>query len=249
MPTALRLNDEQLEQLQENLRALYDQVNKGSSTQDLLDDWAPEIRRAWWALNDAVGDARVERDLRAVRRPRDSQRSKMYRAEHAVDHERPRITGPAAQRQWLVTNVLSQHWFRAWFRDIAPESVHISVSETRNTSYYRHIPASNSRPAPTHHLAYVPNPPDLTLLHELAHACHRVWYGGGREAGASHDANFAGILVALVTMALGREVGIKLARSLDTAGVKATPITKQQRTTQCVRPADPILSIAQRSAK
>ena len=205
------LADDLLDRLQTLVRGLE------GHPEETLADWSSDIRQMRWMVQDAVDDA--ERKANAQGRARDSQKSKVYRAEGAVRSERPKLSGVIQQTQWLQANVLSLPWFRQHWPEITEASVRVTRSRSKviSTYYYRWN---------THQLDLVANASDATVLHELAHACHRVWYGG---QAAAHGPDFVGILVALTAVVLGRGPAVELARAFTTAGCKAVPFTRQSR--------------------
>jgi putative metallohydrolase (TIGR04338 family) len=212
--------------------------------EETLADWGPEIHRIYWAVKNAVGDAEARASAPAYRR--DMQRRKVYRAEAAVDGGRPRYDTPASQAWWLMNAVLNEPWFRQRFPEIDGATVKVTRSRAAKCSTYRW--AFTGKLGGQHRLELVERAPDSTILHELAHACHRVWYGAQAPG---HDANFVGILVWLTANALGREAAVALVKALNTAGVKATPFVRQQRTTTPPPPVqvarlDPIAAILRR---
>jgi hypothetical protein len=219
MPTNrpnVTLRADEADRLLDLARELDNALNSPSRS-DMLESWASTIHRIKWIVSDAVQDA----ESRARRRgpERDSQRSKVYRAEGSIKGVRPKLLGIIPQAQWLQANVLALPWFRQHWPEITEANVRITRSRSKviSTYYYRFG---------AHQLDLVADASDATILHEIAHACHRVWYG---NQAAAHDANFVGIVVALTAVVLGRGPAVELARAFTTAGCKAVPFTRQSR--------------------
>jgi len=221
--TSLTFRDYDLEQLEEQVSALTEALTKYPG--HTLADWSSEIRRLGRALEGARRTAEAREGL-AKAYPRDTQRSRVYRAEHAL--ERPKVPGLAEQRHY-VAQVMATDWFRAWFPELTVDAITFTTMHSRTA-------AGTHRGSRQHHeITFLPAVTDLTMLHELAHACHYHWYAG--HGVAAHGPEFVGILLWLVVSHLGKDTGRAFAQGMITAGVKYRHVHQQRRTT---KPADPI---------
>jgi len=227
----LHLNAEAYDDLWANLEALKAAAESDAHAEETLHDWRSEIRQMYWAVRQAKQDAETNAYLRKAV-PRDTQRARVYRAEGMVD-DLGNLMGSHSQQAYL-NSVLGADWFARAFPELPVGSVVVVRAANQKRSCY-------TRRLGRHTLELVDGASKGTVLHELAHAMHRVWYGQGA---GGHDANFVGMLLWLYVLALGKPTGRRLAQGIIVAGVKYTQLHKQART-QPAPAVNPIRRIAQ----
>lgn len=158
----------------------------------------------------------------ATRLPRDSQRSRLYRAE--VD-----AFGPGPLQAWrlgsvpaveaFVRDVLGEDWFRLRFGPFS----RVAVKDGRGT---RHA-YSAYEPARRRVVLSFPRwaRAKPVVLHELGHAASLSRYG----VVAAHGPEFAAVLLALVARHLGTAAQLRLRDAFDARRVNYAAATPEPR--------------------
>lgn len=245
----LRISVEDGDRLAEFLDELTTALAHKEQCHDSLQDWQYTIQRINWIIRDARADAEDRDSGARPVRPRDTQKSKVYRAEATrVAPDNARFFGAAQQARYLAL-VVEQPWFQNQFPGLTMDKIVVGNNRSASTSVHHYV-AYAAKP---HRIAFKAVVNKLTVLHELAHACHRHLYGGGH---AAHAPEFLGILVHLVVREMGQTEGEALARAYKLAGCQMVGILAQinrlaQAKARAARAAqtDPIMSIVQRSAR
>jgi putative metallohydrolase (TIGR04338 family) len=166
-------------------------------------------------LRGPVRSRSVEYTTRPKRRPRDSQRSKLYSAETAVAAS---LKGrgmelPSAASVATVQEYVDRITQSAWWRDYGPKKrPHITVADGRGRSRAGSFNYRARITVPRHSRVR------RVILHELAHQVTDGRHGPDTHAG--HGPEFAGYFLSLVRRFLGEEAALKLRLSYQDKGVK-----------------------------
>jgi hypothetical protein len=221
MPITLR--DDEAEQIQyalDGLRSLCGDPNSAGWNQapDPVDvrAWVRDIRYAFENAQDRASARN------ASGRRRDTQKSKVYRAE--ATRPSKAVVGMADQRAF-VTALLNEEWFVRRFPgltvgqfDFVPESSSVWAGRLQYRPLAKH----------PYTLLLRTKSDNVTILHEVAHACHRALYGiGTGPEHASHGPEFCGIFVHLVVNFVSEEEGRALLAALRLAGCEVVGLATQ----------------------
>lgn len=237
MPITLR--DDEADQIESALQGLYKLCGDPNSAgwneaPDPADvrDYVREIR---YAFEDARDRATARR---SSGRRRDTQKGKVYRAEQTRPGKA--IVGPADQRAF-VSALLGEEWFVRRFPGLTLAQIDFQVeSSTQWAGRLQYKPLA----AKPYTLLLRPRSDNLTILHEVAHACHRSLYGLGNEAEhASHGPEFCGIFVHLVVNFVSEEEGRALLAALRLAGCEVIGMATQSARLNRARTAAAIQSL------
>lgn len=143
-----------------------------------------------------------------MKRSRDSQRARLYRAERCLpDHDRNVFGSIEATRDWLYNEVMTKIWFRHRWQLLG--GVGVRVGRSYGTSYGRRGYVTFGRNGR--------NP--ATVLHELAHQILDRDTPNGHTY-AAHGPEFAAVFLFLIGQVLGSDIAQKLRLAFAEQGVK-----------------------------
>jgi len=163
--------------------------------------------------------------------PRDSQRSKLYRAEDVLISHPDNTHYTLEEAQALVDLLMSRAWFkRRWPRLSKRGTIPVVKGRGyRARAHWQTWPGLTywiSLPSPVYRSSYV-------ILHELAHVCCFDQYGVNNIP--AHGREFAKTFLELVNWHMGKDAGDALRQSYKDHGVRyrkrpdRKPLSEDQR--------------------
>lgn len=146
-----------------------------------------------------------------MKKPRDSQRSRVYAAEGVIQQK---AADPAFEELAACQKYVDRIRHSAWFRRHYPGALqYIRLKDGRGSTRARADNATIDLPRWGRQKA--------VILHELAHCVIRQTYGSRTMAG--HGREWAAVYLALVRRWMGREAAAKLKASFQERRVRFRP--------------------------